>query len=163
MREFVPPAHAIRVQAAIDIAAPPVYVAALYRDVEKWSETFPATIARAHVTETGDNWQEIEVAHKKEGRVPNMLIFLSDTEIGLEEKKRIFNASFLNKFEPAPQGGTHYILTAYISLNGIFKVLKPFLKSYVHRQALKQMKSYVLAPLKIAVEKKHAQGALEQS
>jgi hypothetical protein len=163
MREFVPPAHAIRAQTATDIAAPPEYVAALYRDVEKWSETFPATIAHAQVTETGDNWQEIEVDHKKEGQVPNTLIFLSNTEIGLEERKQIYNASFLNKFEPATQGGTRYILTAYISLNGIFKVLKPFLKSYVHGQALKQMKNYVLDPLKMAAEKKHAQRAIGQS
>jgi hypothetical protein len=163
VREFVIPANAIRAQAAIDIAASPEHSAAVYRNIEKWNETFPATIEHARVVETGDNWKEIEVAHKKEGRVPNTLIFLSDTEIGLEERKHAFNASFLNQFEPAPHGGTHYVITAYISLNGIYKVLKPFLKSYVHRQALKQMKSYVLDPLKRAAEKKHTQGARERA
>lgn len=157
MREFVPSHDAIRAEAAIDIAAPPEYVAAVYRDVEKWGETFPATIEHAQVTETGDNWNRIEVAHKKEGHVPNMLIFLSDTEIGLEESKKKFEASFLNKFERAAGGGTHYVMTAYINLKGVYKVkvLKPFLKGYVRRQALKQMRSYVLVPLKTAAEKEH--------
>lgn len=153
VREFAPAHDAIQVQAAVDIAAPPRHVAAVYRDVEKWGDTFPATIEYAQVTETGDNWEQIEVAHKKEGRVPNTLVFLSDTEIGLEESKRIFNASFLNKFEPSAKGGTHYVITAHISLKGVYKVLEPLLRSYVRRQALKQMKSYVLEPLKTAAEK----------
>lgn len=153
MREFRPDPHAIQAEAAVDIAAPPERVAALYRNVEKWAETFPATIAYAHVIETGSNWEKIEVSHKKEGRVPNTLIFLSDTAIGLEESKKRFDASFLNTFEPNANGGTHYVVTAYISLKGIYKVLRPLLVPYVRQQALKQMKSYVLNPLKTAAEK----------
>jgi hypothetical protein len=91
---------AIQAQAAIDIAAAPERVAAVYRDVERWDVTFPATIQQARVVSTGDNWQEVEVAHRMEGRVPNTLIFLSATEIGLEESKRRFDARFLNRFEP---------------------------------------------------------------
>ena len=154
-RQFVPPRNAIQVQAAIDIAALPKHVAAVYRDVSNWDEIFPATIEHAKVTAAGDNWKEIEVTHKTEGRVLNTLIFLSDTKVGLEESKKIFNASFLNRFESTAQGGTHYMITAYVSLKGVYRVLKPFLKSYVHRQALKQMKSYVLEPLKTAAEKKN--------
>jgi hypothetical protein len=121
MREFIPPRHAITTQAAIDIAAAPEFVAALYRNVEKWEETFPATIAKAQVIQTGDNWEQVEVSHKREGRVPNTLIFLSDTEVGLEESKQRFDAKFLNKFEPAGGGGTHYVITAYISPKGIYR------------------------------------------
>jgi hypothetical protein len=153
MREFIPSPHAIKAQAAIDIAAPPASVAALYRAVEKWGETFPATIAKAQVIQTGDNWAQIEVSHRSAGRVPNTLIFLSDTEVGLEESKKRFDAKFLNKFEPAVGGGTHYVITAYISPKGIYRVLRPFLKAYVRRQALNQMKNYVLEPLKTAAEK----------
>lgn len=153
MREFLPSRHAITTQAAIDIAAAPQSVAALYRNVEKWGETFPATIAKAQVIQAGDNWEQVEVSHKHEGRVPNTLIFLSDTEVGLEESKKRFDAKFLNKFEPAVGGGTHYVITAYISLKGVYRVLKPFLKAYVRRQALYQMNNYVLAPLKSAAEK----------
>jgi hypothetical protein len=154
MRAFTPSQHAIQIQAEIDIAAQPERVAAVYRDVDRWGEIFPATIERAKVIQRGDNWEEIEVTHKMEGRVPNTLIFLSATEVGLEESKKRFNASFLNRFEPAAGGGTHYLITAYISLKGIYKVLKPFLMGYVRRQALKQMKNYVLEPLKAVAEKK---------
>ena len=153
MHKFIPPQNAIQAEASINIAAPPKQVAAVYSDVEKWAEIFPATIENAQVTETGDNWKQIEVAHKKEGRVPNTLIFLSDTEIGLEESKKIFDASFLNRFEPGDKGGTRYIIIGYISLKGVYKLLKPFLKQYVRRRALKQMKSYVLNPVKVAAEK----------
>ena len=61
---FVPPQNAIQTEAAIDIDAPPEQVAAVYRDVEKWCETFPATIEWAQITQTGDNWKQIQVAHK---------------------------------------------------------------------------------------------------
>ncbi len=153
MREFKPPRDAITTQAAIDIAAAPQSVAALYRNVEKWGETFPATIAKAQVLQTGDNWEQVEVSHKSEGRVPNTLIFLSDTEVGLEESKKRFDAKFLNKFEPAVGGGTLYVITAYISPKGIYRVLKPFLTAYVRRQAPHQVNYYVLEPLKTAAEK----------
>jgi hypothetical protein len=153
MREFQVSPHAIEEEAAIDIAAPPEHVAAVYRDVAKWGDTFPATIESARVIQTGKNWKEIEVAHKEEGRVPNTLIDLSATEIGLKESKKKFDASFLNRFERASNGGTHYVIHAFISPKGIYKLLKPFLAGYVRHQTLKQMSNFVLGPLKIAVEK----------
>ena len=151
-REFAPSQGAIQTQAEIHIAGPPRHVAALYRDVEKWGQTFPATIERARVIDSGENWQQIEVRHKLEGYVPNMLIFLSDTEIGLEESKKKYNSSFLNEFKTAANGTTHYVITSFVSLKGIYKVLKPFLQNYVRRQSLLQMRRYVLEPLKTAVE-----------
>lgn len=87
-----------------------------------------------------------------EGRVPNTLIFLSETEIALEESKKRFNAVFLNQFLPMAQRGTHYMITAYITLKGIYRIMKLFVKHYVRGQALKQMEQYVLAPLKTAAE-----------
>ena len=152
MREFVIPKDAIEEDVAINIAAPPERVAALYRDVEKWGDTFPATIEFARVIKTGNNWKQIEVNHKEEGRVPNTLIDLSPIEIGLEESKKKFNASFLNRFERTANGGTHYVVHAYIRPKGIYKLLKPFLAGYARRQALKQVKNYVLEPLKVAAE-----------
>lgn len=151
-REFVPSHQSIQTQSAIDIAAPPEYVAAVYRNAEKWGETFPATIERARVIERGENWAQIEVMHKQEGRVPNTLIFLSDTVIALEESKKKFNASFLNEFKVNPDGTTHYVITSYVTPRGIYKLLKPFLQGYVHRHAIKQMNEYVLQPFKKAAE-----------
>jgi hypothetical protein len=153
-REFQLPAHAIETEASILIAAPPEQVASVYRNVEKWGDTFPATIEHAKIIKTGDHWKEIEVAHKQEGCVPNTLFDLSETEIGLKESKHKYNAAFLNQFEPAPNGGTRYIIHGYIYLKGIYKVLKPFLTGYVRRQSLKSMQAYVLDPLKNAAEKK---------
>jgi hypothetical protein len=153
-RQFQLPINTIETEAAIDIAAPPELVAGIYRDVARWGETFPATIEHARVIQTGENWTEIEVAHKQEGRVPNTLFDLSDAAIGLKESKKKFNASFVNKFEPAPGGGTHFVIHAYISLKGIYKVLRPFLQGYVRRQSLQSMKDYVLEPLKLAAEKR---------
>ena len=54
----------------------------------RWDVTFPATIG-ARVIETGDNWQQVEVAHRMNGRVPNALIFLSDTEIELRSEEAV--------------------------------------------------------------------------
>ncbi|HET6596787.1 MAG TPA: SRPBCC family protein [Anaerolineales bacterium] len=156
MREFVIPKNAIEEQAAIHIAAPPERVAAVYRDVEHWGDTFPATIQSARVIKTGNNWKEVDVTHKQEGRVPNTLIDLSPTEIGLWESKKKFNAGFLNRFERTANGETHYVVHAYIRPKGIYKLIRPFLVGYVHRQALKQVKGYVLEPLKVAVEKQLA-------
>lgn len=152
IREFTPPRNAIQAEAAIHISASPDHVARIYRDVEKWGNTFPATITSARITRSGKNWKQIEVKHKHEGRVPNTLIDLSDTEIALEESKRKFNASFLNRFELA-SGGTCYVVRAYISLKGIYRVLQPLLKGYIRRRTIEQMRTYVLAPLKLSAEK----------
>jgi hypothetical protein len=156
MREFIPSHDAIQAQSAIDIAAPPEQVAAMYRNVEKWGNTFPDTIERARIVQTGDNWKRIVVSHKLEGRVSNTLIDLSSTEIGLEESKKKFDASFLNQFNAAPGGTTHYVITSYVSLKGIYRLLKPCLKGYARRQSLRQMRRFVLEPLKRAVEQEHA-------
>lgn len=152
MRRFISPSGAIQTKAAIEIAASPERAAAIYRDVEKWGRIFPATIESARVIEAGDNWQQVEVRHRLEGQVPNTLIFLSETEIGLEESKKMFEASFLNRFLPAEGDGTRYEVTSYVRLKWPYRLLKPFLKGYVHRQSFKQMQRYVLVPLKKAAE-----------
>lgn len=154
-KTFAIPPGVLQAQASIDIAASPETVAALYRNVEKWSEIYPATIAGARCVRSGERWQEIEVTHKQEGSVPNTLFELSDTEIGLEEHKKKFDAWFINRFLPAANGSTHYIIQGYIRLKGIYQLLKPFLKGYVHRQTVKRMRDYVLEPLKAAAENQH--------
>ena len=138
---------AIQVQSVIAIAAPPKYVAAIYRDVETWTETFSVTVEQARITGIGDNWKQVEVIHRMEGPVPNTFIFLSETKIALEESKRQFDAVFLNQFFPLDQRGAHYMITAYIMLKGVYRLLKPVLQGYVRRRASEQMSHYVLEPL----------------
>lgn len=153
--------HAIQAQAGIAIAASPEQVAAIYRNVETWHETFSATIEQARITGTGDNYKQVEVIHRMEGKVPNTLIFLSETEIVLEESKKRFDAVFLNQFLPLARRGTHYMITASITLNGAYRLLTPFLQGYVRRRAIEQMSHYVLEPLKRAAEQPHANKNLE--
>jgi hypothetical protein len=154
MHDLVAPEDAIEEVASIDIAASPEQVAAVYRNVDNWGSTFPDTIQSAHVVKEGDNWKQIEVEHRYEGRVANTLIDLSPTEIALQESKKKFEATFLNRFEPTAEGETHYVIHAYVSLKGIYKLLKPLLKGYVQRQTLEQVRSFVLIPIKTAAEKR---------
>jgi hypothetical protein len=111
----------------------------------------------AHIIKTGDNWQRVDVLHRIEGHIMNELIFLSQTEIALKENKRQFRAGFLNQFLSVARCETRYVITAYISLKGIYKMLRPVLEAYVRKQALKQINQYVLEPFKKAAEKVHSE------
>jgi hypothetical protein len=61
----------------------------------------------------------------------------------LEEFKKLYNARFLNRFEP-DSVGTCYTVVADVSVKGIAKVLEPFLGAYIR----KQIDRYVLKPVK---------------
>jgi hypothetical protein len=153
MKKFTIPADAIRTEASIDIAAPPGHVIAVYQDVERWDEIYPTTIKCAQVVQTGVDWKEIVVVHKQEGRVPNTLFDLSETEIGLVEHKRKFDAWFVNRFLPAANGGTQTVISGYIRLKGIYRLFALLLDGYVRRQMGRRMRANVLEPLKTAAEK----------
>lgn len=155
IRKFQVPKRVIQTRVEMDIDAPPEKVASLYGDVDRWSELYPATIAHAVVVKSGDNWKEVEVSHKIEGCVPNLLIYLSATCIGLEEHKHMFDAWFLNDFQSAGGGSkTRYVITSYIRSKGFFRLMMPFLTGYIHRQSRLQMTDYVLLPIKSAIEKR---------
>lgn len=153
MTEHASPPNAIHVHAAIHIEAQPELVAAIYRDVDRWGTTFPATIEKARVISTNGTRQQVEVTHKTEGIVSNTLIRRSPTQLWLEENKHKFSASFLNEFKAAANGGTNYEITAHVRPKGAYRLLEPFLKAYVRRRALTQIRAYVLEPLKAAAER----------
>lgn len=159
---FSIPEDGIRSEAWIDIAVLPEQAAIVYRDVENWGKIFPATIAYAQVVRTGEHWQVIEVAHKQEGRVPNTLFNLSETEIGLVEHKKKFDAWFLNRFLPAANGGTRCTIIGSVRLKGFYRLVTPLLRSYVRRQTVERMRHYVLEPLKSAAEQKYYSGDLAE-
>lgn len=149
---FSIPASAIHAAASVYIAAPPEQAAAVYRAVDQWGEIFPATVAGARIARSGDRWQDILVAHKQAGSVPNRLFDLSETEVGLEEHKKKFDAWFTNRFLPAANGGTQYSICGYLRLKGIYRLLAPLLKHTVRRRMVKSMRAYVLDLLKRAAE-----------
>ena len=113
----------------------------IYRDHQHWSQLFP-TIRGVHLLEQNDDTITLEVDHR-EGRVINRMTVLSPQEIRLEEFKRFYDASFLNRFE-ADATGTRYTLIGDIRLKGAARILAPFLKGYIRQQ----MRRFVLEPVK---------------
>jgi hypothetical protein len=69
------------------------------------------------------------------------------------ESKQKFNATFLNEFKAAANGETDYEITAHVRLKGAYRLLGPFLKAYVRKRALAQIRANVLEPLKAAAER----------
>ncbi|MBX5480870.1 MAG: SRPBCC family protein [Myxococcaceae bacterium] len=132
---------------SIQIAAPPERVVALYLDVAHWHELFPATIRAARIVRSSPEEVEIEVDHL-EGKVPNFLRQKSPTEIELDEHKRLFRATFSNRFEPH-EGGTRYTLVAHVQLIGWARLLTPFVGPVVRSR----MRRFVLEPMKAAAER----------
>jgi hypothetical protein len=131
----------VQVQTSTLIHAPQPRVIAIYRDYHTWPKFFPTIKAVRLLSEEG-NKTTLEIDHQ-EGRVINTLTFISAQDIRLEEVKKKYDATFLNRFEAVSEG-TRYTLVGDIFLKGIYKLLTPFLKKYIR----KQMTALVLEPLK---------------
>jgi hypothetical protein len=128
---------------SIIIAADPSTVKKQYLDYVNWSQLFPLTIRRAKLIKEENGALTVEVDHRYEGKVINVLTILSPEEIKLQEFKPKFDAVFINRFERVP-AGTLYTITANVSLKGIFKVAAPFVLGLIK----KRMLNYVLYPMK---------------
>jgi hypothetical protein len=140
-----PHAGVLQVESSKLIEAPFQKVVAIYRDFNNWDQLFPLTIRGAKLVSQIDNQQTVEVDHKQEGKVINILTFLSRQEIRLEEFKKKYDAIFVNRFSQVP-GGTCYAVTGFISFKGIYRLIRPFLrgivKSRINRFILTPMKNY---------------------
>lgn len=151
--KILKPERAIEVRATVDIRAPRERAVAVYLDVAHWGRTFPRTIHSARIVREANGSQEIVVDHKVEGLVTNRLTVADGYRIWLEERKKRFDAVFLNEFDAIDGGlATRYGVTGYVSLKGIYRALQPLLRAYVRRRALRQITEYVLEPLRAAVE-----------
>lgn len=143
--------NALRVRACLTIRAPRAQVAAIYRDFSAWPRVFPAIRAARLLREEPDR-QVIEVDHRRDGTVINLLGTGSSDEIELEEFKRRYDGRFVNRFEPVPDG-TRYTVEAEIRPNGFWKLLAgPWLHGHIRRQIAK----LVLEPVKRVAEASHA-------
>ena len=137
-------------EASVVVHAPPARVAALYRDFTRWPELFPATIRGVRLVRAEPGRTEVEVDHRREGAVVNVLTEVSPERVDLWESKRLYDGTFVNRFDPAPEGArdTLYTVRADIALKGAARLLGPILAPYVRRQ----IRRYVLEPVRRAAE-----------
>ena len=137
----------VRVRETLAIRSAPQELAALYLDYPNWPRLFPATIRG--VRWIGDDGRDImvEVDHRAEGRVVNIIRPISSTVIALDEFKPRFDATFVNRFEPAVDG-TRYVLDAEIRFRLPFALIAPLVRWIVRRR----MRRFVLEPMRDAAE-----------
>ena len=142
----------VRALASILIRAPRADVAVAYRDFRDWPRIFPATVRDARLLREDAGKQVIEVDHRTEGRVINVLDAGSVETIGLEEFKPRYDARFVNRFEPVAEG-TRCTVSADVRAKGAWKLLLgPWLRGLVRYRIARQ----VLEPLKNHVEGRRA-------
>jgi hypothetical protein len=138
----------VRVREALVIRDTPEHLAALYLDYRNWPELLPATIrgVRKLAEDAGDI--TVEVDHRTEGRVVNIIRPMSASVIALEEFKPRYDATFVNRFESVPQG-TRYVLDAEIRFHMPYALIAPLLSGIVRQR----MRRYVLEPMRDEAER----------
>jgi hypothetical protein len=122
-------------------------VIALYLDHAHWPRLFPATIRGVRFLRQAPGEIVVEVAHRDEGPVVNVIRPRPPHVVELEEFKRRFDATFLNRFDDTPEG-TRYTVVAEVRLKPPFRVLAPFLRALVRRR----VRRYVLEPMRAFAE-----------
>lgn len=128
------------------VNAPADRVRALYQDFDRWARLFPATIRGTRLVRRDGETTIVEVDHV-EGKVLNVLRPVSASRIDLEERKRRFDATFINEFLPEGDG-MRFTLTAAVRLKWPFRILAPVVRPLV----MARMRRHVVEPLKAAAE-----------
>jgi hypothetical protein len=137
----------VRVREALVVRARPDRLAALYLDYRNWPELFPATIRGVRWLEEHDGDITVEVDHRAEGRVVNIIRPMSSTVIALEEFKSRYDATFVNRFEKVTQG-TRYVLDAEIRFRLPYALVAPLLRGVVRHR----LRQNVLEPMRVIAE-----------
>ena len=138
----------VRVREALVIHAAPDRLAALYLDYANWPELFPATIRGVRWLEEHNGDITVEVDHRDEGPVVNIIRPMSASVIVLEEFKPRFDATFVNRFESVPQG-TRYVLDAEIRFPLPYALVAPLLQGVVRNR----VRRFVLEPMRAEAER----------
>jgi hypothetical protein len=141
----------VRTSVSVDVPAPPHRVVSLYLDYTRWSRLFPATIAGVRVVSRNHDSAHLTVEHRREGLVPNVMTICGPGVVSLWERKRRYEAVFVNEFAHAPFG-TRYSIDATVLLARPYRALAPFLRGYVERA----LRRYTLGPVRDAVERARA-------
>ena len=142
----------VRTSVQVTIHAPPERVMATFLDYARWPDIFPLTIAGTElVRRRSPSVLEVMVHHRKEGRVLNVLTIRGPEVVELREFKRRFDATFVNRFEPAADGeggGTRYTIDAEVRMKPPYALLAPLLRGVVERA----LRRYTLEPMRAAAE-----------
>lgn len=130
------------------IRASAEHLVALYLDYAHWPDLFPATIRATRLVGREGSATIVEVDHRTAGLVINVIRPRPAHTIELNERKPKYEATFINRFEPAA-GGTRYTVAADIRLTMPYALFAPFLRAYVRRS----VRRYVLEPMRHAAER----------
>ncbi|MGW4720551.1 alpha/beta fold hydrolase [Nocardia sp. NPDC004260] len=144
-RKFIPADTSLYATVTTHLDAAPDAATRLYKNTETWAETFPDTIDTVRTIDHAANWVEVEVHHRTAGIVPNTLIFISPTSVGLIERKPLYDGWFRNDFQD-DDSGTRYVLSGWLVLRGWLRPLTPLLARYVRRRMRTSMQRFVLSP-----------------
>lgn len=133
----------LNIRDSIEIRATAEEVIQLYMDIQNWPHLFPATIlsVRGIAKEAGSC--KVEVTHRFEGKVINLVTILNTNEVRLEEFKPRYNAVFINRFIPI-ESGCCYQIEASIRLKGFYQLAQYFIQTMVRNR----IKSFALLPVK---------------
>ncbi len=138
----------VHVEVAGVVEAPPARLMELYLDYRHWHELFPATIRGVRWIRTEGATTTLEVDHAKAGKVPNIVTVTGKNEIHLYEAKPHYEATFVNRFEPVPEG-TRYTVVADVALRGALRALAWIAAPIVRAR----MRRFVLAPMQAAARR----------
>ncbi len=139
---------AVHAEEAITVRAPRDDVMALYLDYERWPQLFPATIRGVRLLRRDADVSTVEVDHRTEGRVINVLRRRAPGVIELGESKPRYEATFVNRFDPVAEG-TRYTVVADVRLRMPYALLAPVLRPVVRRS----VRRYVLEPMRAYAER----------
>jgi hypothetical protein len=124
-------------------------VVALFLDYDRWPRIFPETIRGAELAWRGSSTIAVMVDHRKERRVLNILTICRPDVVILQEHKSLYDAVFVNHFEPA-FGGMRYSIDAEVHVKQPFTLIAPFLSGVVERA----LRRYTLDPVRRAAERR---------
>ena len=137
----------MHVTAALDVDAPARMVYRTLAEPARWSVVFPAI----HATKVlGHDGCAVEVlVQHDEGTVLNWLTLLPPGRIDLRERKRRYDATFVNRFRDTGEGRSRIVVQADLRFRSAWvRSLAPLVRPY----ARWRMMSLTLIPLKRAAE-----------
>lgn len=138
---------AVRTAAALTIRAPRDRVMKLALDYQYWAQLFPSTVRGARLLREESDRIVLDIDHRTDGHVLNVIRRVSPYEIALDQRGPQFSAALVNRFEREGED-TRLVVIANVRLKMPYAVLAPFLGAYVRWRIYR----FVLEPMRAALE-----------